>query len=220
MKILIEDPSIFYTKWRNDPRPPLERWKAMPLSWSQLAKWRNSKDLWFKDYVLMNRKTFITKEMHFGSFVGDKLRTDPNFIPEIPRLEHYEYTVNVKLGKLALTGHIDNYEHPHLGEFKTGKVAWTHKKVNQHHQIDMYLALLYLSEKVKPEDVLCKLYWIPTKDSHDIDEWGTEHPIIERDGDVQVFETKRTMPEILKFLGKIVSERREMENYIIRKLSS
>lgn len=213
----IEDPSVFYDTWRADPRPPLERWRAMPLTWSQIYAWRSSRANWYKRYVIME-KSHTTKEMLFGSVVGDKMRFDPTFHPEVPRLTHFEYSLLASMGKsLTIKGHIDNYEPWKLGEFKTGKEAWTQKRVDEHQQIDMYLALLFLSERVKPSDVKTTLYWLPTKDSFEIEEDGTVSPIIEADGDFIAFETTRTLADIMKFLGKITQERRDMEAFILAK---
>jgi hypothetical protein len=207
-----ENPEDFYTKWRNDPREPLERWKAMPLTWSQYSAWLFNKRQWYATYVV-GKKNNPTIEMRFGNVVGDRLASDSTYFPEIPRLQHFEYLVEAKLGKKKLLGHIDNYSTGVMHEFKTGKAQWTQTRADSHKQIDFYVALLYLSEKLKPTELSTTLFWLPTKDGYDSDEHGYT-PTIELTGEVHEFHVKKTLVDVVNILADVKRALGEMEQYI------
>jgi hypothetical protein len=207
-----ETPDIFYSRWQNDTREPLVRWRDMPLTWSQINAFRMNKKQWYRTYFL-GKKGHQTKEMLFGNYIGNKLATDPSFMPEISRLEHFEYVVEARMGKIRLRGHLDNYSPGVLHEFKTGKAPWTQKRAVEHGQLDLYTALLYLSEKLHPEQLSTTLFWLPTKEAYDEDEHGIT-PTVELTGEVHRFEVKKGLRDIVNILSEVKRIHREMEEYV------
>lgn len=203
-----------------------------PLSWSALSSFEWDPEQWYQKYCVHGKCTrekdgmpalclifetvFAHKcpqvetsfEMEFGKMIGDKLASDPKFMPHVPRLPHFEFALKCKFGKIPLIGFIDSY-HPHLRleEYKTGKKAWDQKRADEHGQISFYLLCLYLMFKIKPEDIDCNIRWMPTQQNGDfsismIDE-----------NDVKSFPTMRTMREVLEFGQRIKRTWKEMQEY-------
>lgn len=146
--------------------------------------------------------------------IGEKLASDPTFLPDVPRLSKFEHGFKVMFGKLCLVGYADSFcgiEKKKLYEYKTGVKAWDQKRVDQHGQIDMYLLMHFITEKIKPEDMECKLVWLPTQRSEGGDfkvEIKLIQPCVPR-----IFNTKRTMAQILAFGARINRTYKEMEEY-------
>lgn len=207
-------PENFYKEMRKDTRTPLEKFKHYPLTWSQIASFRRSKTQWYSLYV-KGKRGHSTKEMIYGNIVGDRLAVDPTFMPQIPRLAHFEYVTECKIGKVKLRAHIDNYETGKLAEFKTGKEPWDQKRVDYHEQIDLYCAQLYLADKVKPESLDINLYWMPTVDRTEPDGEGGYDTFVEVTGEVHVFPVKKTMKDVLKVLAMAQGVRKEMQAYVL-----
>jgi hypothetical protein len=91
---------------------------------------------------------------------------------------------------------------------KTGKKAWDQKRVDGHGQIDMYCLMNYVATKVKPEEMDIQLVWLPTMETGSF-EIGFVKPFR-----VEVFFTKRTMMDILKFGNRIKETVIKMEKYV------
>jgi len=179
---------------------------ARPLSWSAISSFEYSPSSWHRRYVL-NEKDEPSKEMLFGKLVGERLATEPTFLPHVPRLSLFEYELRAELGKIPLIGFIDSYEpHSSLLEFKTGRKIWDQKRADSHGQLDMYLLMLYLRDKVKPEGVECSLVWLPTQSEDGEISFVDEH-------DVKIFDTKRTMVDILRFGQRINDTYKQMQDY-------
>lgn len=190
----------------------IKKWKARPFSWSQISQFRDyDKEKWYEKYVL-GKETPTNKEMAFGSAVGKRIETDPVYIPEVKREATMEYELKVKMGDIELVGYADSYgeETKVLIEYKTGKGAWTQKRVDDHDQITMYLLMLYLKYKTKPEDVKCHLYWLPTC------ERGDFSLAFCKPFKIHHFETKRTNKQVKLFGASIIKLRKEMEEFINR----
>ena len=104
---------------------------------------------------------------------------------------------------------MDNSDIPKkkMAEFKTGKVKWTQKRVDELGQIDMYLLMLYITHKIRPEDMTVHLYWLPTKENGDFSISFVE-PFR-----VKSFRTCRTMTQILEFGVFINKIQKEMIDY-------
>lgn len=189
-----------------------ERFKIRPLSWSQLSCWEYSQDQWYKRYVL-NEKQPESAEMLFGKEVGKKLETDPTFLPMIERHSKMEHPFRVKfLDDIYLIGYADTFcdkTFKKLSEFKTGKKEWNQERVDKHGQIDMYLLMNYLTTKTRPEDVEVMLVWMPTQEFGNFKISFVE-PI---EHNIQMFKTKRTMTDILKFGKRITDTVKAMESY-------
>jgi len=74
-------------------------------------------------------------------------------------------------------------------------------------QFGMYLLMNYITNKVRPEDVTCRLHWLPTKENGDFTIDFIE-PVR-----VHTFVTRRNMAQILAFGSKINRIYGEMEAY-------
>lgn len=213
-----ENPEDFYALFHGVSEDPIARWKAIPMSWSQFSCWETNKKQWFDRYIL-GKKGYATKEMVYGNVIGDRIQNEPDFVPSIPRLKHFEYTIKCTFERIPLIGHIDNYEHSVVHEFKTGKVSWTQKRVDDHRQLDFYAMLLWLSEKIPPQTLKIRLYWLPTEDVVEVSEYGHDVSvrIIEPCVPV-VFETTRSMTHVVKLLGDIKKARKDMHTYALAQL--
>lgn len=172
-----------------------------PRSWSAISSFEYDKEQWYRKYVL-GIKEAPSKEMEFGKVMGERLASDPTFMTNVPRGTHYEYEdpggLCAKLGKIPLIGFIDSYTPHTIGdEYKTGKKPWDQKRVDEHGQLTMYSLLLLLKHKVKPEDILWRLTWLATQDNGDFS--ISFIPGMKP----QIFETRRTMTQVLEFASRI-----------------
>ena len=180
-----------------------------PLSWSAISSFEYDPEQWYRRYVLKQEDP-ASKEMLFGKYYGEMFASDPNHVPHLKRGQIFEYELKAKLKNIPLIGFIDSYTpHTELEEYKTGVKAWTQKRADEHGQIDMYLLMLYLMHGVKPEDVSCRVHWLPTKETGDFRIVFTDphNPI------VHTFETKRTLSQVLKFGVRITKTVEAMRAY-------
>lgn len=177
-----------------------------PMSWSQLSSWEYDQKEWYRRYVLL-QKGKENDAMRLGKDIGEKLASVSSFMPEVPRLSIFEQPLSAKIGDIPLVGYADSYEPKKaLKEYKTGVREWTQSRVDNHGQIDMYLLMLYLSEEIHPEDIECQLIWLPTY----YDYSGN----LEITGLVHIFDTKRSMVDILRFGQYIQDTVEKMKRYI------
>lgn len=186
-------------------KPTFDR--KRPLSWSAISSFEYDPEQWYRKYVLKEEQE-TSAPMEFGKVIGERLASDPAFLPHIPRYPEFERKLECKLGKIPLIGFIDSYR-PHDGllEYKTGQKAWDQKRADGHGQIDMYLLMLYLSHHVRPENVACTLSWIPTKENGDFSIGFVNEDL------AHSFHTKRSMAQILRFGDRINRVYKEMEEY-------
>lgn len=189
--------------------------KERPLSWSSISSFQYDKEKWYQSYVLGKRDP-ESAEMKFGKIVGEKLASDPTYLPQVPRLSKYEHPFKVMFNGIPLIGYADTYcdkTKKKLYEFKTGVKAWDQKRVDEHPQIDMYLLMHYITEKIKPEEVECQLIWLPTKRTEtgnfEVSIDFLDDPVVP-----QIFKTTRTMQDIIRFGSRINSTVKEMNEYI------
>lgn len=193
----------------------LIKWKARPFSWSQLSSFEYDKEQWYKRYFI-GEEFYETEEMKFGKMIGEKLASDPTFLPDVPRHSKFEHGFKVMFGKICLVGYGDSFcaiTKRKLAEYKTGVKEWTQKRADEHGQIDMYLLMHYITEKIKPEEVECELVWLPTERKENGDfkvNIKLVEPVVPRR-----FRTKRTMTDILAFGSRINRIYKEMEQYAL-----
>jgi hypothetical protein len=182
--------------------------KNRPLSWSAISSFEYDPDQWYRKYIL-GEKDPETKEMRFGKTVGERLASDPNYLHTVPRLPIFEYKLEATYADIPMIGFMDTFcpDTPAMGEYKTGKKAWDQKRADSHGQIDMYLLMLYLTQKIKPEQVKCHLHWLPTQENGDFT-ISFVSPIR-----VRSFETKRTMKDLLVFGSRIRTTVENMQEY-------
>lgn len=201
-------------------KPTIDKTRA--LSWSSISSFEWNKEQWYERYILKKEQT-STKELEFGKFVGDKLSSDKRFKKEVIRYKIFEKELRCEWDGIPLVGYVDtcDLEKFCMREYKTGKKPWTQKRADEHGQIDMYLLMIYIMYKIKPEQMKVHLDWMPTKDS------GDDHDSLEaflkskskiefvEPFEVKSFETKRTMSDVLKFGAKIKRIYKEMEEYAL-----
>lgn len=200
--LLAKEYRICYRKQMKKPFP-YER----PLSWSQISSFQYNPRQWYDRYVNGEEQP-TSKEMEFGKMVGEKLATDPAFLPTVPRLPIFEHELKFDFNGVPMIGYIDALclETNKLYEYKTGRKKWDQKRANEHGQIEMYLLGLYQTKKLHPKDIECHIHWLPTH----IKEGAVAfiEPF-----EVKTFKADRTMADILRFGQKIIDTQKEMEEY-------
>ena len=184
--------------------------ETRPLSWSAISSFEYNPDQWYRRYVLAE-KDEPTPEMLFGKHVGERLAAEPDFLPQVPRYKEFEYELRETVNKIPMLGFIDSYSphrfgKPALYEYKTGRKPWDQERADQHGQITMYLLMLHRMHKLRPEDVVCHILWLPTQLEEE------EVSFID-EKDVRTFETKRTMRDLLDFGIRVQKIIKEMEAY-------
>ena len=196
----------------------LKIWKARKFSWSQISSFEYSPEQWFLRYF-MGEQGDETEEMRFGKMIGERLASDPKFLPQVPRLSKFEQPFNIVFKDIPLVGYADSFcdkTYKILYEYKTGVKKWDQKRVDEHGQIDLYLLMNFVTNKIRPEEMQVKLVWLPTerKESGDFKvHIKLVEPIVP-----QIFNTKRTMADILKIGAKVIKVRKEMEKYAKQKV--
>lgn len=187
-----------------------DRFKTRPASYSFFNSWEWNKDEWYDNYILGKRKE-ANDAMLFGSLIGDAIGTLDNPIPGLDPAGVKEYEFKASLGDVHLVGYADHYcpIHKILNENKTSDntTRWTQKTVDDHTQIDMYLLMLWLSKKVKPQEVTVFLNFIPVRIV------GVGYKLLEPPI-FTTFKTKRTMRQILEYGAYIQKTVALMEAYV------
>lgn len=182
-------------------------WLKRPLSWSSISSWEYSREQWYDKYIL-GKKDAGSVAMAFGKKFAKSVE-DRKPIAPVTIYEHVEFELKGIFGGIPLIGYIDTYQTgSHLIDHKTGAKPWDKKRADGHMQLTMYLFMLYLLHKVKPEDVQCAIEWIQTVENQDFT-IGFVQPI-----KVHHFKTKRTTRDILKFGVHIREVHAEMQEYI------
>lgn len=181
------------------------------ISWSSMNQFESyDKEKWYKNYVL-GIKDPPNAAMQAGIEIGEKLATDPTFMPEVPRPEIYEHEARIVFSGITLRGHMDGWSPKikELLEYKTttNQNKWTKETVRQHGQLDFYCLLLFLTETIKPEDIYIRLISIPVKETGHFEIVRSNEPI-------KIIETKRTMQNILNFGVRIKKVYKEMKEYV------
>lgn len=191
----------------------INKWLERPLSWSSISSFLYSPEQWYIKYILGIEEP-PSKEMLFGKVIGHRLETEPDFLPIITRYSKMEHPFKCNFGKIPLIGFADTFcdiTFKKLSEFKTGKKKWDQKRVDSHGQLDMYLLMNWIMNKIRPEDVYISLVWMPTQDNGDFTISFVE-PI---EDNIKTFQTKRTMKDILNFGLKINSVYKQMQDYAL-----
>ncbi len=196
-------PILYHTIETNTP------WKKRPFHWSQISSWQYDPEQWYENYYLGNREE-PNKEMLFGSMVDEKIQNDPTFIPTLERYPIQQYTMAVMYNGIRLNGTADHFDRKgrRLKDDKTGKKKWDQKRADETGQLTMYLLLLYISEKIRPEEMTCYIDWLPTVEEGDFSIQFRDNP-----PKPITFKTTRTMADLLNFAAYINSVRKEMEAY-------
>ena len=183
---------------------------AKPLSWSAISSFKYDPEQWYKKYVL-GEKQKTSPQMLFGNTVGESFATKKPMVKDIVRYKRMEYELKVKFDDIELIGYIDSYDPKKklLREYKTSSSTkkWNQTSVNAHGQLTMYALMLFIQDKVKPEDLTIYLDYIPVEETF---EGGM---IISNPQKIYTFPTKRTTRDILAFGAYIRQVVQEMEEY-------
>lgn len=179
------------------------------ITWSSMSSFLYyDKEKWYRNYVLGIRDE-PNNAMRIGIEVGERIVSDPNFIPTLERPEIFEHNLKGKLGNVEILGHLDgSYPNlPGIDEFKTStnKDRWDQKKVDEWGQITFYCLLYHLNFKILPEKLRLRLWAIPIAEHGDF-----SYTV----GIPTVYTTKRTMLDLLKFSKLIKDTYKEMQMYV------
>lgn len=187
-----------------------------PLSWSSINLFEEDSEKWYRKYILGEEIKFDYElEMKFGKKIGEKLANNPKFLPDVPRGSIFEHKFEGVYAGVPLIGYADSIDivNDYLLEYKTGRSIWDQKRVDTHGQLDLYALLHYLKTKVKPEQMLIRLVWLPTEGGKMQPNWTMSpiklvRPIVPR-----IFETKRTMAQALAVGERAVRAFKGMKEY-------
>ncbi len=184
-------------------------WKLRPFHWSQISSWEYDPEQWYRRYWLGEPED-LSKEILFGKMVDDRIQEDPTFIPSLERYKIQQHTMSVMYSGIRLNGTADHFDRKgrRLKDDKTGKKEWTQKRADETGQLTMYLLLIYISEKIPPEEMTCYIDWLPTVEAGDFSIQFRDNP-----PKPITFKTTRSMADLLKFAAYINSVRKEMEAY-------
>lgn len=197
--------------------------KDRPLSWSAISSFEWNKGQWYRKYVLKEIPE-ETPELLFGKMVDKKIQDDPKYLPKLVRYPVLQHEMRCSFNGIPLVGyadafrpvapiitpisknHIEQVFNPALRDYKTGRKPWDQKRADETGQITMYLMMLYLQHKIKPEDVEAYIDWLPTH-------YEDGKIAFIKEGDIHTFKTRRTMQQCLAFGQRIKDTWAEMEAY-------
>lgn len=182
------------------------------LSWSSLNAFESyDKGKWYSQYVLGIRSA-SNANMDAGREIGERLATDPTYLPEVPRPEIYEQELRGKLGKIQLVGHLDGWspKKKELLEYKTtvNGNKWNLDSVAEHGQIDFYCLLIWLNFKIPPEKLKISLTSIPVRET------GHFKVELDKTQKIRTIPTTRTMAQILMFGARIKAIHTQMQKFV------
>lgn len=181
------------------------------ISWSQLTCWEKDPNRYYERYVL-GLDEYISKNMDAGKRIAEMLekgkaknQIEKSILAKLeqdgyPNIENREKKVTAELEGIKLYGIADGLllKDKKLFEVKTG-VKWTQSQANKLGQIDFYNLMLWLTYKIKPQDIENKLIWIKTYNT--TDDFG-QRKVIMTD-EVKTFIVKKTMTDIIKMSDRI-----------------
>lgn len=191
--------------------PTLDPTRA--LSWSAISSFEWNRDQWWRKYVGKEIPE-ITPELEFGSMVDKRIQEDPTFLPKLERFPVMQHKMECVFNDIPLIGIADQFDpnpkHIRLADDKTGRRIWDQKRADETGQLTMYSLELWLTQKIRPEDIDFEIRWFPThyKDGKIafIEEYHTKlQPVVIR--------TKRTMREVLAFGQRIIDTYTAMHEY-------
>jgi hypothetical protein len=184
--------------------------EGRPMSWSAMASFHYDPWQFFDKYVLRKRQE-TNPAMEFGKEVGNKLISDPAFLPDVLRYPVFEQQLKGKVMGIPIIGFLDSFdpETKNFYEYKTSSNPrkWTAKTAQEHGQLMFYKLLIHLNYKVRPEDIDCKLFYIPCEETEDFK--------VKLSGEkVQSFDVKHTTADIIAFGRYMVDTYKKMEEFV------
>lgn len=187
-----------------------DRFQVRPLSYSQLASFEYDPEQWWRNYVLEQRDP-TTPAMAYGTYIGDLIGTPECPIPGLTPPGKKEYALQASLGEIKLVGYCDHFcpDTLVLHENKTSDKPdrWDQNKVHHHGQLTMYALMLFLRDKIKPEDIEMYLNFVPVVRGGDMLYKLPDPPIFHS------FPTSRNTMDIMKYSRYILDTVKKMEEY-------
>jgi len=188
----------------------LARFEERPLSWSQLSSFEYDPEQWYSSYMLGQRDP-ATPAMEFGNLIGDAIGTEDTPVPHLTPPGVKESRLTGHLDDILMVGYADHYctKTTWLEENKTSvnHSRWTQKKADDHGQLTMDALMLFLRDKVKPEDITMRLNFIKGDVGQDfIYRLAEPDPLV-------VFKTSRTTKDIVEFSAWIIETVDKMYEY-------
>lgn len=187
------------------------------FSWSVYNVWRNYGPNEFTKKYLMGGADQMNPRMMTGRIVADmiesdKEQTDPtleHLRVFLPRYKTQEYEIEIPFNGLTLVMHLDGFDPPpdiRIGEYKTG-VMWNREKVEKWRQLDWYVLGAHIKFGIAPQDIPITLTWMPTI-------WNMGEQMPRPTGEIENFETRRTMRDMLNIGKDIMVAWREIEDHV------
>ena len=182
------------------------------LSYSQMK-------LWLDDKVAYRARYYEGKEEHkspelmFGSEMAKGLENGTIIVPKLEVYPVKEWRFKGLVGGVPFAAYVDTYwpGRRKFREYKTGKWAWTQKKVDEHMQLDVYS--LCIEEKEGGVDDECHLDWLVTRN---------KKQTMEFDGHLLVSEARgiETTGEVITFARVIKKIERDRMREVIRSVAN
>lgn len=174
------------------------------LSFSQYSTYNASEKSYIKMYIqgikLSNK--YLDFGKHIGTALDDRdFKGDHNqeLARELvgPRPDICEEELRETFNGIPLLGYADGTwkEQIKIDEYKTGKTAWTQKKVDKHEQLTFYAIMKHLQTGLPIEAIDIELIWLPTIEDTDGSMLLT--------GEVKRFKTVRTNMDMIRIYPKI-----------------
>lgn len=182
------------------------------ISWSQLCCWEQDPNRYYERYVL-GLDDYISKNMEVGKRIAmllekgkPKTKKEKDLLDILkkefyyPAIENREKEIWADLDGIKLYGIADAFdlENKRLVEVKTG-VKWNQSYADKLGQIDFYNLMIYLTYKIKPQDIKNELIWIKTFNK--LDEFGNKK--VKLTDEIKKFEIKKSMKDVIKMSNRI-----------------
>lgn len=175
--------------------------------------WIKNKPRFRREYFEGGRK-LNTKYLTFGKSIAKMIEdgTYKDVLPELEVIGEPEHKIRTNVKDIPILSFIDAYdEKKHVfDEFKTGKIAWTKQKVQQHEQLVFYATALKWSTGVIPKR--CRLVWIETSEevADPSDFWATVEKKLSVTGKIVTFDREFDDREVERMEKLIVKTAHEI----------
>ncbi len=163
------------------------------ISYSQMIAFESGqyKRIYIDGYKLDNQGIRLGKK--FAEFLEGKENEPDEFFEEakslLPVPEEREKVITELWDSIPIMAILDGFDSDlSIHEYKTGKTKWTQNIVDKAGQLTFYACAVYIHTGKLPSKIT--LYWLPAENGKLI-------------GDIQVFETSRTMTDIIKFYPRV-----------------
>jgi hypothetical protein len=175
------------------------------LSFTQMQLFERSPER-YRQVYLDGEEQFENGAMRLGKRIHDATETDEStddpfidmVVSSLPKLDSMNFEIEGTLNGVPLYGKLDSFNSKTkkaFKEYKTGRTAWTQKKVDSCDQITFYCSLIYAKYGIRPEGLDIELVYLPT----DYNDEG----IIEPTGEQPArFKTHRNFIDLMKISSR------------------